>query len=292
MEKAYDIITDRILAELDKGSVPWRKPWTVPTGMMPQNAVSKRPYTSINSLMLGLAPFPDPRWVTFHGALDLGGSVRKGEKGFPVVFWKWLSVEGEDKDGNKKPKEIPFLRYYTVFNVLQCDGLKLPPLADVLGEPPQPNDAAERIIATMPDKPSIANDGGVNAFYRPSTDSVHLPKREAFTDAGEYYSVAFHELTHSTGHPKRLARLEDLTQLAAFGSADYSKEELVAEFGASYLCHASGIENTIPNSAAYIASWAKRIKDDHKLIVLAASKAQKAVDYITGRKLQEQATAK
>ena len=285
MERAYQVITDRILAELDSGVAPWRKAWSTPIGMLPRNAISKRPYHSINALVLGIAGYADPRWITFNGARTAGGSIQKGEKAAPVVFWKWLTAEREDDAGNKKTKEIPFLRYYSVFNVAQCEGLTLPPL-EVDAMPPKPVEAAEAILAGMPNKPAVNWTNGDVANYRPATDQVSMPPRAAFRDAGELYCVLFHELTHSTGHPSRLGRFDLGAPLAPFGSEDYSKEELVAEFGACFLNHEAGIEHTIPNSAAYIRNWAERIRKEPKLVIQAAGKAHHAAVHILGERAE------
>ncbi len=158
------------------------------------------------------------------------------------------------------------LRYYLVWNVEQCEGLDLPALehqqVDVIAR-------AEAIVAAMPHSPKINFDGGDKAYYRPDNDSIHLPGRNSFDSAGEYYSTLFHELSHSTGHESRLNR-QTLTEVVPFGSETYSKEELVAEFGAAFLCAHSGIENTVNNSAAYIGGWLKKLRSDPKLAVLAA----------------------
>jgi len=275
--KAYEVITARILEALDKGEVPWRKPWSLPKGIRPQS-VSGHAYRGINTLLLGLSGYADPRWLTFRKAKELGGNVKKGQKATPVVLWKPITKESEEGED----KTFWLLRYYSVFNVQQTEGLDLPTIDT--GLPPE-FDAiaeAEAIIANMPKAPSLDHDGGDKAYYTPALDSIHLPPRYAFEKAEEYYSTAFHELGHSTGHQKRLSR-DTLKDVAPFGSGTYSKEELVAEFAASFLCHESGIENTIDNSAAYIQGWAKKIRSDVRLVVTAASQAQKAADYILGR---------
>lgn len=277
--KAYDLITERILAALEGGEVPWRKPWSLPAGMSPQS-VTGHAYSGINAILLGLSGYTDPRWLTFRKANELGGHVRKGEKSMPVVLWKPIEREVEKDDGETEAKTIWLLRYYSVFNVEQCDGLSLPTI-----DMPQefdPIQTAEGIIAAMPNSPSIDHKGGDRAYYSPSSDEVHLPLRAAFESAGEYYSTAFHELGHSTGHNKRLNRHDLETGIAPFGSEVYSKEELVAEFCAALLCNQSGIENTIDNSAAYIQGWAKVLKKDKRLVVTAASQGQRAADFILG----------
>ena len=268
----YEIVTDRILDALDHGTVPWRKPWS--TVGVPRNAVTNRPYHGINTVLLGIAPYADQRWLTFRQTTQLGGHVRKNERSTLVVFWKQHQVTDE-QDG--EPRTIPLLRYFNVFNVAQCDGLNLAP---VQANNVEPVEAATAIVANMPNPPRIASDGGDRAYYVPSTDSVHMPPMAAFGGAGEYHSTLFHELAHSTGHSKRLNR-ESLDTPAPFDSEVYSREELVAEFGAAFLCAQAGIDNTLDNSAAYIAGWSRALRNDKRLVVGAASQGQKAADYIT-----------
>ncbi len=269
----YDTVTNKILVALESGTVPWHKPWSAG---IPRNATTNRPYHGINTILLGMSQYPDQRWLTFKQAGQLGGHVRKGEHGSLITFWKPLKVE--DQDG--EPKTIPLLKVYNVFNVDQCEALNLEPLADT--NKVEPIAAATAIVDAMPNPPSIDHDGGDTAYYRPSNDSVHLPAMETFHSAGEYYSTTFHELAHSTGHESRLNRHGLETGIAPFGSAVYSKEELAAEFGASFLCTLSGIDNTLDNSAAYINGWSKALRADNRLVIAAASQGQKAADYIIG----------
>ncbi len=278
--RAYDVIADRILKLLDEGEVPWRKPWSLQPGMRPQNAVSTRPYSSINAMMLGLSGYSDTRWLTFKNAQKLGGNVRKGQKATPIVFWKQFKINEKNEHGEAVEKLIPLLRYFSVFNVEQCEGLDLPPIEMV--KTFDAIEAAETIIANMHDTPRIEHDGGDRAYYIPALDSVHLPPRTAFNIPGEYYSTVFHELGHSTGHKSRLDRHGLETGIAPFGSETYSREELAAEFTAAFLCNEAGIENTIENSAAYIRGWSKVIRKDKRMVVQAASQGQKATDYILG----------
>lgn len=275
----YEMVTEQLVKLLEQGLIPWRKPWV--SAGVPRNAVSKRSYRGINSFLLGLTPFSDPRWLTYNQAKQLGGNVRKDEKSTVVIFWKMFDCVDEET-GEKK--RIPLLRYYRVFNVEQCDGLKLKPLereenigqAEKLAE-------CERVVSEMPQAPRLYEDGGDRAFYRPFTDSVHMPKVEQFKSTEGYYSTLFHELTHSTGHESRLAR-SGILEVAAFGSAVYSREELVAEFGASFLCNILGIssDSQLEQSASYISGWLSALKGDKKLAVVAAAQAQKAADFILG----------
>lgn len=185
-------------------------------------------------------------------------------------------------------KRIPFLRYYNVFNVAQCDGIELPSEETILSPEPRPSpiETAEAIVQGMPKRPEIRT-GLDRAFYQPAADFVGMPSVEQFKSGEEYYSTLFHELTHATGHKSRLNRkgvADSEGNWSAFGSEPYSKEELCAEMGAAFLCGEAGIvERTVENSASYIASWLQRLKNDSKLVVTAAAQAQKAADYILGR---------
>src|SRR6201987_1671271 len=250
----YEIVTERILAELENGQVPWRKPWrTLP----PANLVSKKPYRGINTFLLALAGYGSQYWLTYRQAQALGGNVRKGEHGTKIVFWKFDKYETETADGETEERKSAFPPYYTVFNLEQTEGLKA-----LLALPPaQPIESAEAIVSGMPNPPAF--DQGFRASYAPFTDTVTMPSRTAFDSQAEYYSTLFHELTHSTGHAKRLSR-EGFDKPSHFGSESYSKEELVAEMGSAFLCGMSGIEReTIPNSAAYLKGWMQRLKADN-----------------------------
>jgi antirestriction protein ArdC len=273
--KVYEIVTEKIIAALESGTAPWHKPWKAGIA---RNATTNRPYSGIKALLLGMTPYSDPRWITMKQCNAKGGKIRKGEKSSLVTFWKQNTITPESDDGEITEKQIPMLRCYLVWNVEQCEGLDLPALETKQIDPIA---QAEEIVANMPGKPRIGHDGGDKAYYMPLTDSIHLPTRNSFDSSGEYYSTLYHELTHSTGHQSRLNR-PTLTEVVPFGSETYSKEELVAEFGAAFLCAHAGIENTVNNSAAYINGWLRKLQSDPKLAILAASQGQKAADYILG----------
>jgi antirestriction protein ArdC len=209
-------------------------------------------------------------------AQALGGNIRKGEHGTKIVFWKFDKYETETPHGETEKRKSAFLRYYVVFNLEQTEGLKA-----LLALPPaRPIESAEAIIAGMPNPPAVEQD--FRASYVPSKDTVTMPSQTAFTSQAEYYSTLFHELTHSTGHAKRLER-EGFDRPQMFGSDSYSREELIAEMGSAMLCGVAGIEqSTVANSVAYLQSWTARLKGDSRLVVSAASAAQKAADYIRG----------
>jgi antirestriction protein ArdC len=226
---------------------------------------------------LASSGFASPYWLTFCQAQELGGHVRKGESGTPVVFWKFGTRLVEDgEEVIEKPSLL--CRYYTVFNVSQCEALRLQPVAEPT---PQldPIDTCEQVVTQWLGKPAIRH-GSNRASYSKAADLVQMPDRGCFDSAEEYYSTLFHELTHSTGHPLRLNR-PSLAESERFGDEKYSAEELVAEMGAAFLCGFTGIENkTINNSAAYLRSWLMVLKNDARLVLVAAGQAQKAADLI------------
>lgn len=278
----YQEVTDRILATLRNGVCPWRKDWTA-TNDTPRNW-DNRPYRGINWLMLSTLAYKSPVYVTYKKALDLGGQVRKGEKGQLVVFWKFF--KGKDTDPNTgKNKTVPMLRHYYVFNVEQCENLPALPAVDA--RPFTPLDECERIVSSMPQAPSITENGRGSCFYRPSTDSVHMTDRHAFKSSEGFYGTLFHELGHATGHPSRLNR-PGITEKANFGSDTYSREELVAELTSANLCAHAGIASpVIENQAAYLQSWLNVLQEDTKAIVWAAGKAARAADFILGRTFED-----
>jgi antirestriction protein ArdC len=264
------------------------QPWTS-TGL-PRNLVSKKPYRGVNFFLLSASKYVSPFWLTIRQANELCGHVRKGEESTVVVFWKVDEVKQsrEDLDNeetDEKTRRRFLLRYYRVWNLEQCE---LP--QDVLDRLPKvethehnPIEAAQRIIAAMPNPPEIQH-AGSKAYYSPITDRITLPPRELFASAEEYYATALHETVHSSGSQKRLAR-EGICEAAPFGSPVYSKEELTAEMGAAYLCAEAGISNAvIGNQAAYVAGWLKKLRDDRKLLIHAAAQAQHAADFILNQK--------
>jgi antirestriction protein ArdC len=272
----YQEVTDRICAALAAGTVPWRRPWNIELGQ--PRSIDGRPYNGVNALLLGLSEFGDPRWGTFRAIKEHGGRVRRGERGAFVVFYKPLKVH--DDDAPDGVRTVPFLRHFHVFNVEQADGLDLPPLNSGPREVP-PIEAPDAVLAGYPNAPRVSH-GGDRASYSRAIDHVSMPQREAFESSASYYLTLWHELTHSTGHESRLAR-SDLAEFERFGDASYSREELCAEIGSSMIAARVGvIEPDTGQSAAYIAGWLKALRGDRKLIVSAASRAQKAADWILG----------
>ena len=267
----YKEVTDRIVAEMETGLIPWQKPWVASGGCI--SYATGKPYSLLNQMLLGRPG----EYATFKQIQAAGGYVRKGEKAHMVVFWKWIETEDEET-GEKK--EIPFLRYYNVFHIDQCDGLK-PKHMKPLPQAVSADQTAEAIICAYLKASGVKmnHEQGDRAFYTPSADSITLPLLAQFKETAEYYSTAFHEMIHSTGHMSRLNRLE---KTAFFGTEAYSKEELIAEIGASALVNHAGLENTssFRNSAAYIQNWLQVLRNDKRFIVLAAGKAEKAVQMI------------
>ncbi len=270
----YSEVTSRIISEMEQGVIPWQKPWVASGGCI--SYATGKPYSLLNQMLLG----KPGEYLTFNQCQQEGGRIRKGSKAQIVVFWKWL--EQEDEETGEK-KEIPFLRYYNVFHINQCEGLKAKHTKSL------PNTAKNSVRADSIIQNYLAREGvklnheaGDRAFYNPSTDSITLPVLNQFAETSKYYSTAFHELTHSTGHSKRLNRLE---KTAYFGSEAYSKEELIAEIGASVLVNAAGLETakSFRNSAAYIQNWLSVLRNDKRFIVSASGKAEKAVALILGK---------
>jgi antirestriction protein ArdC len=270
----YDRITARILQTLERGVVPWHQPWTVG---IPRNLVSRQPYRGINVWLTVSAGFGSPYWLTFNQARALGGSIQKGAKGTPVVFWKWFDAESDGEATD--PRRGPLVRAYTVFNLEQTTGIDAPGDPDTPAS--QPLARCEAVVAHMPQRPRIQH-GAARAAYASQLDVIHMPHPAWFDTLEAYYATLFHELTHSTGHASRLHRAT-LTDACPFGSPTYSQEELVAEMGAAFLCGVCGIENrTVDNSAAYLASWLEVLGQDTGLVILAAAQAQRAADFIQG----------
>ena len=288
-KSVFEIVTDRILERLEQGTVPWHKPWTTAGGAS-RNLISGREYRGVNLFLLASEGFTSPYWVTFKQAKQLGGTVRKGERSTPCIFWKFLARDIESPvTGETKTKQIPLLRYYSVFSVEQCDGISHARL-EVEREEPEPFspiEAAEAIVSDYPEPPTIAHDGRGSAYYRPATDSIHMPKQETFDSEEHYYATLFHEMGHSTGSESRLAR-PGVTNPIRYGSHRYSQEELCAEMSSAFLLAEAGIDSgsLMNNSASYVASWVKALRDDKKLVVLAAAQAQRAADHILDRSFE------
>lgn len=281
----YEFINNEIITQLENGVIPWRKPWTGRAGGAYSRATGK-PYSLLNQFLLG----GSGEWATYNQITEAGGNVKKGEKARQVVYWSQVKITEKDENGkplkdnggNPVEKIVPMLKYYSVFRVgVQTEGvepLEEAPAAPVITE-------AETAAADLINEYcsvygiTLEHSQQNEAYYSPIFDRISLPLRDQFTDSAEYLGTLYHEAIHSTGHKSRLDRL---SKTAHFGGEDYSREELVAEIGAASALRQLGIDtaNSLKNSAAYIQSWLRALKNDKKMIVWAASRAEKAVTMI------------
>lgn len=289
--KFTDEIASRIDAALAAGTVPWAQPW-IGGAHVARNLKSKRPYRGINVLLLALSPHAGEWWVTYKQATALGGQVREGEHGTRVFWWnRFCTVHKQDADRCREQGLIgsacttrdhaPVMRVFTVFNAeTQVDGLesKIPPRRTIERDPSGIEIGLKLVDALHGYNLDII-DGTISsgAFYAPGADSITIPPTTAFISGLRYYQTCLHELVHSTGHPDRLNRHKDKT---TFGDQEYAREELVAEIGSALAVRTLGFEPDIDQSAAYIASWRKRLADDPDLVMIAAQRASKAVDLL------------
>ena len=293
----YQLVTDRMICQLEQGCVPWQRPWSLTSSAqtMALSHDSGNPYSFLNQMLLG-----EPgEYLTFRRVKELGGAVRKGAKGRPVVFWKPLVVE-EEEDGVKRVRTIPVLKRYTVFHITDTEGVESrfagkEEKAESASSPLSPVEQADRtaqeyVERNEPLRLCITDSG--KAYYSHSDDKVVVPKMGQFRSAEEYYSVLYHELVHSTGHESRCNR-RDAGQIAAHGDSAYAKEELTAEMGAAMALSCLGIdsEQAFDNSAAYIDGWLKKLRNDKTLVVRAAGKAEQAVRFIFGVKDGEESSS-
>ena len=280
-KSVYEIVTNRIIQLLEKGTPPWRKSWTASTAERPMNYRSKSPYKGINFFLLS-ACFDDPYFLTFKQAKEMGGNVKKGEKAIPVIFWNWLFFDKDGKrikDEKQAAKKLPLLRYYNVFNASQIEGIEFEYPEH---EPLKANQKIQRCEAVVKSCKNLNLKFKNRASYHPIYDVVNMPEIGCFENSFEYYGTLFHELGHWTGHASRLDRFKKENYLPKFGNEDYSKEELIAEMTAAFLCHHCQIDTPEiqTNQAAYLQSWIKVLKGDSKLIINAAAQAEKAQNYI------------
>lgn len=305
----YQMVTDRIVSEMEKGIIPWHKPWagipcltTADGGAI--NYVSRRPYSFLNQLLLG----KPGEWLSWKQIQDLKGKVKKGAHGSFVVFYTVAYYVKKDKDGNpvldeegkEKMESRPILKYYNVFHLDDVEGIesKLVKVEDegekVEEEPTEEGriESAEKIIEGYLIREEalkfINSTPSDRAYYSPVQDLVQVPMFSQYTEPAEYYSTAFHEFTHSTMKASRCDRVAD-NEGAFFGNGIYSREELVAEMGAAMLCSQSGIDcdKAFKNSVSYLQSWLQALKNDNKMIVWAAGRAEKAARFILNDKAAE-----
>jgi antirestriction protein ArdC len=285
-DKIYEMVTGRIMDSLKNGTVAWVKPWTAGNSI-PVSMSTRKPYRGVNVWLLGLEAlekgYGSPFWGTFKHIQALGGMVRKGEKSTMIVFWKKLLVK--DDNAPDGVKAIFMLRYYRVFNASQADGLpdRFFPKA-VKRDAAETNADADKIIAGYLDNgPKLVKVAGDSANYRAPLDLVTLPLDEQFKSEALRYGATFHELSHSTGHKSRLNR-PGIADFDHFGSGRYAMEELVADMSSAMLSATFGYDTIADNAADYIKGWLRALENDHKLVISASAKAQKASDMILGTK--------
>lgn len=281
MNQIYKIVTDKIIEKLEQETVPWQKTWKT---SLPKNFVSDVTYKGINQILLGMQDFESNYWLSFKQVKDLSGWVKKGEQSSMVVFWKPI-INNKHQELDESSADVHFLlRYYNVFNLEQVelpDEIKSKRISESVNTKIR---SAEGIINNYPKPPSIIINNTIpNPRYLPRIDRVEIQSIANFQSSDSYYSSLFHELVHSTGHQERLAR-KGITDKIEFGSERYSKEELIAEIGASFLSSHSGIKNTIENQSSYIKNWLQALQNDKRMVLIAASQAQKAVDWILNLK--------
>ncbi|MCY4644085.1 MAG: zincin-like metallopeptidase domain-containing protein [Bacteriovoracales bacterium] len=289
-EKVFERVTNLIIEKMETGTVPWKRPWSGSTAKLGQhqNALSGKVYRGANAILAYLSGHDSPYWLTFNQAKERGGNIKKGEKGTTILYWHFpKEEEGKGNDEGKKKECLPFVRYYTVFNARQIEGIKCLEKKERQEEGEKgdalkfnANEKAEELIGRYRNAPEVCHKRQ-RAYYDRTLDLINMPRKESFKSVEEYYSTLFHELAHSTGHQNRLKR-KSLLDIRTSGDHAYSKEELVAEISAAFLSSMAGIETkVIDNQTAYINGWLKKLKKDSKLFIHAAQCAQKAVDYIT-----------
>lgn len=274
----YQEVTDRIVAALEAGTRPWQQPWENGAPGAPVNATTGRRYHGINTLILTMTSFAlggDPRFCSYKQAADRGWQVRKGERGTTVFFFKRMLVEDRDAaaDAEDRTKAFPLLRAYTVFCGSQIDGIPAYVAPDARELPWCRPEAADLILANSK---AVVRLGGDRAFYSPSLDTIQLPEPASFRSPQDFAATALHEAAHWSGAPHRLDR--DLT--ARFGSAAYAQEELRAELASVFIGAELGLPCDIPNHASYVASWARKLREDKREIFRAAADAQRIADYL------------
>lgn len=281
-QKVYDIVTKKILENIEKGVLPWQRPWSLSGS--PMNLITRKPYRGFNVFSLMYTDFSSPYWMTFKQAKYLGGTVKKGEKASMVVYWNFKKFDEEDDKGDTASKTIPMVRFYQVFNAEQTEGVEYPKI-DLSKRLPLNAEATAALEAYLSREGVTLKHGGDAAYYSPAKDLIKLPPEGQFRSPEHYHATLFHEAGHSTGIEKRLKRrLEGQTN--HFGDERYSKEELVAEFCASFLCAEFDLFNQsiMETSATYIKGWGSKIKDHPGMLISAANQGQKAAEFIMNRK--------
>lgn len=280
-QNIYEAVNDIILGHLEKGVVPWRQTW-IGKGV-PINRFTNRRYRGINHFLLNMLPYPTNEFVSFQQAKELGGKIKKGEKGHMVIFWKWIEpVQDEGVEIEQDLSKYPYIQYHRVWNLAQCEGVESIRIADER-DAIEPDDRADSFLNGLQDKPQLTHSSD-GAYYNPRLDLINMPEVSSFESSDAYYSVLFHELVHSTGHQKRLSR-KGITDTIRFGSMEYSFEELIAEMGACYLLsHCGIVPDNYANNAAYIAGWMRKLTMERYSFIHASVQAQRALDFLFGDK--------
>ncbi|EBW6362436.1 DNA primase [Salmonella enterica subsp. enterica serovar Oranienburg] len=298
----YQAVTDRIVAALEQGTAPWRRPWQsagqVRTGGLPSNALTGRCYSGVNVLLLWLAAveggYASNRWLTYAQAQEAGGQVRKGETGSLAVVYKDWTKPAEDEHGNRLydtdgsllKETVPMLRQFYLFNVAQCDGLPAHMQPDEGTERPG-EDYAVVSPERLADVQAMLKATGVQleprfqdrAYYTPVVDRIVMPLTSQFDSEADYWSTLLHEMVHSTGHRKRLDREGITSSSRKKGDTVYAFEELIAETGSAFLCAQLGIYGEVQHDS-YIDGWLRVLKADKKALFRACSKARAAAEYL------------
>jgi len=265
MNSVLEIVTNRILAEMEKGVLPWERPWIV---IPKQNMVTKRPYQGINRFLLAFET--EEFYLSFNQVKQLGGKIKKGAKSQLVIFWKPVEVKlKEETEESKERDTYVILRYYNVFRLCDVEGIERP----VIGKPNEKREDIEAFVKRINPRTEF---GGSTACYNPKSDTICMPEINRFTDSNHYYSTLLHELAHWTGNEHRLKRFNQDVQNY---HQEYGKEELTAELTAAILCHHFGI--ALPeHNAGYIQGWIQSIKGDNRLLIGASSRAEKVIEYL------------
>lgn len=275
------MVTDRILAELAKGVVPWHKPWNA----YPMSMSTNKPYRGINVWLLGSPEFTSQWWGTYNKATKLGGKLLDGQgKKYQIAIF-WSRIEKEDKATGETTRFF-MLRYYRVYNAEQFEGLPEKYYQKPTSDNAEIATADELLKEYLSGDGPTLKHGGNGANYAMATDTIRMPAKSTFDDSDSYYLALFHEATHSTGHTDRLNR-PGVADFDHFGSDQYAREELIAQMGATMLAAFSGVDPAFGNSASYIAGWMKAIKSENDLVIRASSAAQKASDFILGIKFTD-----
>lgn len=285
----YKEVTEKIIGMIELGVAPWRRTWS--TYGLARNYATGHIYTGINLLLMNNTSHLIPYFMTYAQVKERGGNIRKGAKAEMVIYFNVYYKDANDqtlekeaaltrKHNGEEIQILKFIRYYNVFNIADIEGIEFE-IREVTLNPNEKIAACERIVMNMPNPPEIKVENSNRVFYSPIFDFIVVPVIEQFESAEAYYAALFHELIHSTGHIKRLGR-EEVVNLTGFGSVPYCREELVAEMGASFLCSMAQIDydSITQNSAAYLAGWLTKLREDSRFIFKAAAEAQKGVEYI------------